>query len=165
MTRGPSLMGTKVLLRWCVLFTAPLHQGDTSGLQTTINRKHRQRRFTYARILKRCIHCKRAFRVKYGWNYRETVGRKTIICLVKKWGLMIAQQREGARINLSQSMSRNMTGNLQLSSCGSGVILSDQKREMFSALLQVNRVEGAIVPAMSTEEGKWSAPDGNSIPR
>lgn len=65
---GPSLMRTKALLRWCILFTAPLHQGDALGLQTIISRKQKQRRdsethlqsgntcrqigFTYARISK-----------------------------------------------------------------------------------------------------------------
>ena len=35
-------------------------------------------------------------------------------CLVKKWGLMTVQQRGGKRLNLSQSMSRNMIVNLRL---------------------------------------------------
>lgn len=37
-------------------------------------------------------------------------------CLLNKWGLMTVQQRGGERLNLSQSMSRNMIVNLQLSS-------------------------------------------------
>lgn len=53
-------------------------------------------------------------------------GKVTIICLgthqclVKKWELMTVQQRGGERLNLSQSMSGNMTVNLQLSSLFTG---------------------------------------------
>lgn len=41
-------------------------------------------------------------------------------CLAKKWGLMTVQQRGGERLNSSQSVSRNMIMNLQLSSVFSG---------------------------------------------
>lgn len=115
---GCSLIGTKVL-RWRVLFTAALHQNDTSGLQTVLNRKWRQRGDSESHFQRGTYNGRTAFclcmniRMMHSLEvhvicYRllellGVCGKVTIICLgahqclVKKWELMTVQQRGGER--------------------------------------------------------------------
>lgn len=80
MMSGCYLMGTKVLLPWRVLFTAPLHQGDTRALGPSVSgtrSRHGtpftvsrwEQLFTYARITEWCIHW------VMGNAWLETTGR------------------------------------------------------------------------------------------
>lgn len=135
---GCSLIGTKVLLRWRVLFTAALHQNDTSGLQTSLNRRRRQKWESEFRLQIGTLEGRAAFYVCMNIGMMHLLqayamgnispellgdcGKVTVICLgthqclLRQWGLMTVQQRGGERLNLSQSTSEDMTVDLQLSS-------------------------------------------------
>lgn len=151
---GCSLMGTKVLLWRRVLFTATLHQGDKPRPQTILNGKlEAERRLCIPfpngntcrkRLASHILHVYQddAFTVSEGVmgnvsrGLRADCGKVSIICLgthqclAKKLGLMTVQQRGGERLHLSQSTSRNMIINPQLSSVFTGV-LCEQLRGNF----------------------------------
>lgn len=137
-----SLMGTKVLLWWRVLFTATLHQNDKLGPWTILNRNWKQRGRFCIPFPNRDTCRSPAFYIcmsngmMHSWcvsvmgnislELLGDCGKVSIICLgthqclAKKWGLMTVQQRGGERLNSSQSMSRDMIMNLQLSSVITG---------------------------------------------